>query len=51
MKTEIRKATFFGKTIYQVYFENTNDLQPFGGLLGSYDTLADAKKAAQNATI
>ena len=50
MKTEIRKAVFFGKTVYQVYFENTTDPQPFGGLLGSYPTLAAAKKAAQNVT-
>ena len=46
MKTEIRKATFFGKTIYQVYFEAKNH----AGLLGNYDTLSDAKKAAQSVT-
>ena len=48
---EINKAVFFGKTVYQVFFENINDPQPFGGLLGNYDTLAAAKKAVQSAII
>ena len=46
MKTEIRKAVFFGKTVYQVFFET----QMNAGLVGNYPTLAAAKKAAQNVT-
>ena len=38
MKTEIRKAVFFGKTVYQVYFET----QMNAGLVGNYPTLAAA---------
>ena len=45
MEYEIIKAVFFGKTVYQVFFENTTDPQPFGGLLGNYDSIADAQKA------
>mgnify|MGYP003353862374 FL=1 len=44
MKTEIRKAVFFGKTVYSVYFENEMD----AGLVGNYPTLAAAKKAAKS---
>ena len=51
MKTEIHKATFFGKTVYKVHFETTKLLVNYAGLIGNYDTLAEAKKAAQNATI
>lgn len=45
MEYTINKAVFFGKTTYQVFFENTTDPQPFGGLLGSYGSLSDAQKA------
>ena len=44
MRTEIRKAVFFGKTVYSVYFETEMN----AGLVGNYPTLAAAKKAAQN---
>jgi hypothetical protein len=45
MEYTINKAVFFGKTVYRVFFENTTDPQPYAGLLGNYNSMADAQKA------